>query len=240
MPRSGTSLVEQILASHPQVYGAGELTALTDAIGAHTARAWTGGRPYPECLDGLTVEVADRMAAGYLATIDALDTTATYVTDKMHQNFAHVGMIDLLFPDAYVIHCTRDPLDTCLSCYLSFLQGNDHAQDLEHLGFFYRDYQRLMGHWTSVLDVPIIEVKYEDVVRDTEVQTHRLLDWLGLPWDDRCLRYYENRRAVATLSAEQVRKPIYTSSVGRWKHYERHLGRLISALGDTLKELPAG
>lgn len=231
MPRSGTTLVEQILASHPQVYGGGELTALPDALLAGTKDAWTLGDYYPKCLEGLSVRVANEIAELYLAAIKSLDSTSTYVTDKLHQNFAHVGVIALLFPDCHIIHCKRDPLDTCLSCYMSFLLGNNHTQDLKNLGLFYRDYERLMDHWKRILNLPMIEVQYEKLVYDTEGQTRRLLELLDLPWEERCLRYYETKRAVATLSNEQVRKPIYESSIGRWKHYEKHLGELMLALG---------
>ncbi|HEY7118772.1 MAG TPA: sulfotransferase [Tepidisphaeraceae bacterium] len=233
MPRSGTTLVEQILASHPEVYGAGELTALVDAFKAGTRQEWTQGQTYPDCLDRLTVRVADQMAGDYLAALASLDTAARYVTDKMHSNFLHLGMIALVLPGCHVIHCVRDPLDTCLSCYMSLLVGYPHTQDLTTLGLFYQDYRRLMAHWKSVLDLPILDVKYEDVVHDTRGQARRLLEFLDLPWDDRCLRYYEHRRPVATLSSEQVRRPIYTSAIGRWRHYQKHLGALISALGNA-------
>jgi hypothetical protein len=129
------------------------------------------------------------------------------------------------------MHCVRNPLDTCLSCYTNnFANGNEFAFDLSHLGAYYRDYQRLMEHWKQVLALPILDVRYEDVVLDTEAQVRRMLDFLELPWDERCLRFYENRRSVLTSSRDQVTRPIYVSSIGRWKFYEKHLNELIAAL----------
>ncbi len=143
----------------------------------------------------------------------------------------HLGLIQLLFPDCHVIHCTRSPLDTCLSCYFTdFADGNEFACDLEHLGLMFRQYQRLMAHWKQVVTIPIHEVRYEDLVLDLEGQSRRMIDFLALPWDDRCLKFYENPRRVYTASKEQVRQPIYLSSIGRWKNYQKHIANLIEAL----------
>ena len=231
MIRSGTSLVEQILASHPDVYGGGELAVLSRVANLASRDAWAEGDDYPEYLDSLSVRKANKMAGDYLAAVAALNDRAAYVTDKMPMNFLYLGLIGLLFPDCQVIHCTRDALDTCLSCYMTpFANGHEFTQDLRHLGAYYRDYERLMGHWKTVVNFPMIEVRYEDVVADTEGQARRLLEFLDLPWDERCLRFHENKRAVATASNAQVRQPIYASSVGRWRHYEKHLGELVEAL----------
>lgn len=232
MPRSGTSLVEQILASHPQVHGAGELAALSEIARSTHAADWTDGDPYPENMDAISVRKANRLAARYLQAIARLDDTATYVTDKMPLNFMYLGLIQILFPDCHVIHCTRDPLDTCLSCYMThFASGHEFAQDLSHLAAFYNDYRRLIAYWRDAVNVPVIEVNYEQVVRDLEGQTRRLLEFLDLPWDESCLRFFENQRPVFTASGEQVRRPLYASSVGRWKHYEKHLALLVEGLG---------
>ena len=226
MPRSGTSLVEQILACHPKVHGAGELNALRLAARASAAT-------YPEGLAGVSPTHLNQLAAQYLSSAGG-PRDVTYVTDKQPLNFLLLGLVELLFPGARVIHCLRSPLDTCVSCYLTnFEQSNEFKYDLAHLGAYYRQYVRLMDHWKHVLTVPVLEVRYEDVVRDTEGQARRMLEFLGLPWDERCLRYHESGRRVRTASTDQVRRPIYTSSIGRWKLYEKHLGDLVAALGET-------
>ena len=233
MPRSGTTLVEQILASHPAVYGAGELEHLRLIAKGSSGADWSEGENYPESLDGLSLARANRLAAQYLGMIDALDGgAATYVTDKQPLNFLILDLVEILFPNCHVIHCIRNPLDTCLSNFITnFEAGNEFKFDLAHLGAYHRDYRRLMEHWKKVLSVPVLDVRYEDVVLDTEGQVRRILEFLDLPWDDRCLRYYENVRRVRTASEDQVRRPIYTSAIGRWKHYEGQLGELIAALG---------
>src|SRR4051812_42444715 len=161
MPRTGTSLVEQILASHPQVYGAGELTALAQIAASLQDADWCEGQPYPECLDALTVRRANRLAAEYLATIELLNKDATYVTDKMPLNVLGLELVELLLPGSRVIHCVRDAIDTCLSCYLTgFSVANEFSFDLAHLGHYYRDYRRLVTHWKKVLSVPVLDVRY--------------------------------------------------------------------------------
>jgi Flp pilus assembly protein TadD len=237
MPRSGTSLVEQILASHAEAFGAGELEALSllsPALGPLVGAP--PGEPYLAQFERLSVRAADQLAVRYLAHIDSLKPgNARYVTDKMPENFLRLDLVQLLFPNARVIHCVRDPLDTCLSCFTShFETGNAHTFDLAHLGDYYADYRRLMSHWKRVLTVPIIDVRYEDLVLGPDAEIRRLLGFLDLPWDERCLRFHENKRKVKTASRDQVRRPIYTSSIGRWKHYEKHLGALMERLGVTV------
>ena len=228
MPRSGTSLIEQILSSHPAIHGAGELRALGAAYESLLAADWTEGLAYPQCLDTLSIRRANELANGYLLSIASAPADAIYVTDKMPQNFEHLGLAEVLLPDCHVIHCQRDPRDTCLSCYLTdFDHGHAFTCDLEHLASFYRDYQRQMAHWKSVLSLPILDVRYEDVVADAEGQTRRMLDFLKLPWADSCLSFHENRRQVATASKDQVRQPLYKTSVQRWKRYEKNLGPLL-------------
>ncbi|HEY7115496.1 MAG TPA: sulfotransferase, partial [Tepidisphaeraceae bacterium] len=159
---------------------------------------------------------------------------ARYVTDKMPANFLFLELVQLLLPGCRVIHCVRAALDTCVSCYLTnFASGNEYKLNLTQLATFYRDYRRLMEHWKRVLDVPMLEVRYEDVIIDTHSQARRMLEFLDLPWDERCLNYYENKRRVKTASEDQVRRPIYTTSIGRWKHYEPYVGELLTALGRT-------
>jgi tetratricopeptide (TPR) repeat protein len=234
MPRSGTSLVEQILASHPAVFGAGELRDIPQIVASLPASLGTL-RQYPHCLELLTQEVVDAQAQRYLDQLARLAHDASRVTDKLPGNFQHLGLIALLFPQARVIHCLRDPLDTCLSCYfLDFTAQHPYAYDLTHLGLYYRHYQRLMRHWRGVLDVALLEVQYEDLTAHQEEVSRQMVDFCGLEWDDRCLRFHETKRLVYTASYDQVRRPMYTKSRGRHRHYEHHLGPLKAALaGDV-------
>jgi len=233
MPRSGTSLVEQIVGSHPAVHPGGErmdvpraAAALPGVLGTRT--------PYPECVAGLTAAAADRLAGAVLAAWGAGDEGAERLTDKLPQNFLHLGLIALLFPGARVIHCARDPLDTCLSCYFQpFVATHQpYAFDLGALGHYYRQYRRLMRHWAGALDLPLLEVRYEDLVARQEAVSREVIAFLGLDWDDACLRFHESARTVYTASYAQVRRPMYASSAGRWRRYAAHLGPLIEALGD--------
>lgn len=231
MPRSGTSLVEQILSSHPAVHGAGELSILQDIATGLNNAPWAAGEGFFGSLEQLSIRRANQLAARYLAKISRANDAATYVTDKFPLNSRNLWLVQLLFPDAHIIHCVRDPLDTCLSCYMTdFASGNEYAQDLDTLCRFYHGHENLMRHWKRVLDVPILEVRYESVVENIERQTRRMLGFLRLPWDEGCLRFYEHRRHVATASQAQVRRPIYRSSVARWRHYQRHLAPLIGRL----------
>ena len=228
MPRSGTSLIEQVLASHPDVFGAGELDYLPRlAIDLQLERAAQKGSVEP-----LSTTEANALARQYLNALEALNPTAKYVTDKQSTNFMYLDLVQALFPDCHVIHCLRDPLDTCLSCFMTDMDAADEFPfgDLRQLGVFHRQYRRLMDHWKQVLNVRMMEVWYEDLVTDLEGQTRRLLEFLGLPWDRQCLEFYKNARPVLTASREQVRRPIYASSVGRAAHYRTHLSALINAL----------
>lgn len=231
MPRSGTTLVEQILACHPSVFPGGELQSLRDTVTESVGAPWAAGAPYPQYFDDMSLGQANRIAARYLADLDALNRDARYVTDKQPWNFLILDIVELMFPQSKVIHCVRGAMDTCVSCYTTnFEQPNPFKYDLADLGAFYRDYVRLMRHWNRVLTVPILEVRYEDLVLDTPMEVRRILNFLELPWDERCLKHYENKRSVRTASVDQVRRPIYTASIGRWKHYEAHLGPLIAAM----------
>ncbi len=228
MARSGTSLVEQIIASHPLARGAGELTKIADLIAGFERAPGT----YPEAAAELDAKASRRLAAAYESHLcQVAGGGATRVTDKMPTNFMHLGFIALLFPRARVVHCLRDPLDSCLSIYFQhFHHGNDYAHDLADIGFFYRQYRRLMDHWRQVLPLAIHEVRYEELVADPEGQVRALIEFLGLPWDERCLAPHRSRRAVQTASTWQVRQPIYASAIGRWRHYDKHLGPLKQAL----------
>lgn len=225
MPRSGTTLVEQILGAHPDVAAGGELTTIEDIAFALP--------DYPAGAGRLSDAERSERSARYLAHLEAIDPTAERVTDKMPQNFLHLGLVARLLPGAAIVHCRRDPVDTCLSCYFqNFQHGNPYANDLRDLGAFYRDYVRLMDHWRQVLPLEIIELGYEDLVSDPEPEVRRLLDRLGLAWDAGCLRFMDSRQAVLTASQWQVRQPIHGKSVGRWRHYKDHLAPLLAELGE--------
>jgi len=235
MPRSGTTLIEQILDSHPQVHGCGELpdvgvlaNRLPDSQGAI--------HKYPRGVVFLNEETCTGLAREYLQRVESLSGGAGFVTDKMPQNFQFLGLIALLFPGAKVIHSLRDPMDTCLSCYFQNFRFQDtilgFSTDLENLGYYYKQYQRLMAHWRATLANPMLDVNYEELVADQETITRRMLEFCGLPWDDRCLRFYKSGRAATTASYNQVRQPMYRKSVQRWKHYEQYLEPLKRALSD--------
>jgi hypothetical protein len=231
MPRSGTTLIEQILASHPKVFGAGELTSFERAVGdisstIHQAPA------YPEIALHMSREHFQELGRRYLDAIRQLAPAASHVTDKMPLNFVFVGLIHLALPDATIIHTVRDPADTCISCFSRlFTEGNFQTYELRELARYYRRYEGLMAHWHRVLPPGrILDVNYEDTVADVEGVTRRILSHCGLPWDERCLDFHRTERAVRTSSATQVRKPIYTGSVGRRHVYGPLLEPLLEEL----------
>lgn len=234
MPRSGTTLTEQILASHHAVVPGGELSTMLNNVRQVGKLAGTG-RPYPYGVPALGAAEMDELRTRYLARLDRLSTSAARVTDKLPFNFMHLGLIALLFPAGRIIHCSRHPLDTCLSCYFtSFAQEIGFASDLRSLGRYYLDYRRLMAHWRTVVPIPILEVNYEETVADLRPAVRRILDHCGLDWDDACMEFHTTDRGVRTPSRWQVRQRLYASSVGRWKHYERHLQPLRELLAPTL------
>ncbi|HTH17333.1 MAG TPA: sulfotransferase [Magnetospirillum sp.] len=225
MPRSGTTLVEQILASHPQVHGAGELRALQALV--------DGLGDYPAAIKQASPDMLARLGEAYVARVAPLAQGRRHVVDKMPANFLHAGLIRLILPNARIVHCRRDPVDTCLSCYTKlFGAEQSFTYDLAELGAFHRAYQALTAHWRKVLPQDrFIEVDYEAVVDDLEGQARRLVDFLGLPWDDACLKFHETTRPVRTASVNQVRQPIYKTSAGRWRKHAAHLQPLLKALG---------
>ncbi|MFK2878729.1 tetratricopeptide repeat-containing sulfotransferase family protein [Rhodanobacter hydrolyticus] len=235
MPRSGTSLIEQILSTHPDIYGAGELPNLDSLIFNFAAEAGLPGNRYPEIASSLSKDAFLRLGKAYIEQVWTLAPNATRITDKMMSNFMHIGMIRQMFPGAKIIHAMRDPMDSCFSCYATLFAKNnlDFSYELGSLGRYYVSYIALMRHWHKVLPAgSILTLHYEDMVTDTEGQARRLLDYLELPWDSRCLNFHENKRAVRTASAAQVRRPIYKSSVARWKHFETHLAPLLDIVKD--------
>ena len=236
MPRSGTSLIEQIVASHPQAAGAGELAylgklchGLSNELGSET--------PYPECVSDLTTRKGRRLAGGYLDVLGASREAGERVTDKMPTNFLYLGMIALLFPRAKIIHCEREPLDTCLSNYFQLYgPAQFFSYRFEDLVSYYQDYRRLMAHWREVLPIEIHRVVYEDLVEAQEKVSRVLIDYCGLPWDDACVSFQQTERRVHTASNWQVRQPVYQHSSGRWRHYEPYLPESILSLKE--KPLP--
>jgi len=229
MPRSGTSLVEQILASHPAVVGAGEIRNLKQLV-AELPTELGSPADYPECLAGLDRPVSRRLAERYLQGLRSLGKGKPRVTDKVPMNFHQLGLIATLWPRATIIHCRRDPRDVCWSCYFQNFREVYFACDLRKLGAYYRQYERLMAHWRKVLPVRILDVCYEELVENLEQLSRDLVAFCGLPWDDACLRFHQTRRIVRTSSNLQVRRPVYKSSVGYWKNYETYLGPLLEAL----------
>jgi tetratricopeptide (TPR) repeat protein len=234
MPRSGTSLVEQILASHPQVYGAGELTLLQrelmSALGASSLRDLVHmdiGR-----FTAMPAAQRQAVAAKTLAAMRRLAPDAARITDKMPQNFLLLGLLHAFFPGAKIVHCRRDPLDTCVSCFtVLFGDGQEFAYELAELGEYYGMYAALMKHWEHILPAgSLLTVDYEEVVADVRKSAERLLAHCGLPWDEACVSFHENRRPVQTASVYQVRQPVYKSSLGRWRRFSRYLDPLRQAL----------
>lgn len=230
MPRSGTTLVEQILASHPRIYGAGELAILPDLINAGAF-----GGNFPETAPALTADAWRSVGQAYARALRSKAPDALRLVDKLPLNFQLIGLIRTALPHARIIHVMRDPLDTCLSCYFTlFANGLGFADDLSDLGRYYRGYLKLMQHWQAVLpETAILQIRYEDLVANYEVEARRLVDYCGLAWDSRCMDFHKTVRPVETASTLQVRRPLYQTSVGRAEYYREWLGPLIEALGDT-------
>ncbi len=227
MPRSGTTLVEQILASHPQVQGAGELSSLRLAVESQGA--------FPQSLLNCSAPDLARIGHDYLERIKPLADGKDRLVDKMPGNFVYAGLIPLILPGARIIHCRRDPVDTCLSCYSKQFAGEQmFSYDQAELGQFYRDYEVLMNYWRQLLPAEsFIEVDYESVLDDLEGQAKRLIDFIDLPWDEACLDFHKTQRVVRTASVNQVRQPLYKTSKGRWRAHAEQLGPLLAALGMT-------
>lgn len=230
MPRSGTSLVEQILASHPNVFGAGELPYIDNIIQEMVEQS-KAGFAYPKDINTLEKGDLQSLSERYLSLIPDKATKKAFFTDKLPSNFWHLGFIDMLFPNAKIIHCARNPIDTCLSCYFKHFSGEHvYAYDLESLGQYYKIYEQLMAHWKETLRLPVYDLNYENIIENQESETRKLLKFCHLEWNDHCLNYYDTKRSVSTASHDQVRKPIYTSSVNRWEKYATHLTPLLSIL----------
>jgi len=229
MPRSGSTLIEQILSSHPQVWGAGELLDFPRL--ALESIAKVTGQSFPQNVGALGQQQVVDLAQTYLKRLRGHAEGQAFITDKMLANFTLVGVIQLLLPDARIIHCRRDAVDTCLACFRQyFTDRQPFAYDLAELGRYYRLYDELMNHWQQVLPGRVLEVNYEDILSDQAGQTRRLLDYCKLPWDDACLDFHRSERVVKTASLAQVRSPLYKGAAGRWRHYEKHLAPLLAEL----------
>jgi tetratricopeptide (TPR) repeat protein len=231
MPRSGTTLLEQVLASHSQVFGAGELETFKEAVGPRAAGQDLPAA-YPDLVASLTPERIAEIGRTYSAQVRALAPQAPRIVDKMPLNFMFVGLIHLALPKARIIHIRRDPLDTCVSCFSRLFTGNQpFAYDLSELGDYYRSYEDVMAHWNSVLPPDVmIDVQYEALVEDLEGVSRRVLKHCGLAWEDACRDFQNTKRTVRTASLRQVREPLYRTSIGSWRRYQKFLGPLREAL----------
>ena len=235
MPRSGTTLIEQILASHGDVHGAGEINDLAEAA-ADLGGGLGSALHRPEVVSRMSGDDFRRLGANYVQRIRRAAPSARRIVNKMTENFRFAGLIALALPNARIVHVRRDPVDTCVSCFSTlFLKNLSYTCDLAELGRYYRAYDALMSFWRDVLPQGVmIDVQYEDVIADIEGQGRRILDHCGLAWDPHCLDFHRNQRAVRTASLAQVRRPLYANSVGRWRRYEAFLEPLLASLGPSL------
>ena len=238
LPRAGSTLLEQILASHSQVDGTQELPNILSL--AHRLRGRgtsTESSLYPANLHDLSAEQFEEFGRAYIEDTKYHRKGAPFFIDKMPNNFRHIGLISLILPQAKIIDARRHPMACCFSGFKQlFAEGQEFTYGLEEVGTYYRDYVGLMRHWDDVLPEKVLRVHYEDVVTDTEVQVRRLLEFCGLPFEKECLSFYETDRSVRTASSEQVRQPIYTSGLEQWRHFEPWLSPLKNALGQALTE----
>jgi tetratricopeptide (TPR) repeat protein len=242
LPRSGSTLIEQILASHPLVEGTQELadiTMIARTVGRRTTRAETSA--YPRALEKFSADELRALGEKYLeSTRIQRKTDRPYFIDKMPNNFAHVGLIHLILPNAKIVDARRHPLGCCFSCFKQhFARGQAFTYELGEIGRYYRDYVELMAHFDDVLSGRVHRVFYERMVEDTEGEVRRLLEYCGLPFDESVLKFHENPRAVRTASSEQVRRPIFREGLDQWRNYEPWLGPLVEALGPVLPAYPA-
>jgi tetratricopeptide (TPR) repeat protein len=237
LPRSGSTLIEQVLASHSLVEGTHELTELNRI--ANEMNRDSTGKGYPAVLLDAGADRFHQLGTEYLERAGRFRTGAPRFTDKMSNNFRHIGLISLILPNAKIINARRHPLDCCVSCYkMLFSRGQKFSYDLRDLGEYYLQYQRLMDHWHEVLPGFMLDVDYEQLVGDFEGQVRRILDFCALPWEPSCLEFHRNTRAVRTASAEQVRQPLYSTGIHRWRDYERQIAPLIDLLRPVLERRP--
>jgi len=222
MPRSGTTLVEQIIANHKNVYGAGELRDLTQIIKENFLV--NDKIKFPEKFNIKDQNFFSNMGTKYLENLDRYNTNKNYITDKAPLNFKWIGLIKLILPKSKIIHCTRDPKDTCLSLFKNFFEGElNFSYNLEEAGKYYKLYQNLMEFWKQLLPDFIYDISYEKLVENQEFESRKLLDFCNLDWDKNCLTFYRNKRGIVTASFAQARKPIYKNSVNSWQNYKNEL-----------------
>jgi tetratricopeptide (TPR) repeat protein len=246
MPRSGSTLVEQILASHPQVIAGGELkdfpAAMVQVLGKGQTPAQFKPQALIENIESVTASQWLALGAEYVRRVDsALSTGAPYqrMVDKMLMNFSYIGLIHLALPNARFIHTRRSPVETCLSCFSRLFSNVPFSYDLRELGRYYREYDAQMRHWRNVLpEGALIEVNYEDIVGDTEQQARRIVAHCGLEWDPACVGFHTTRRTVQTASSAQVRQPIYKTSLEAWRPATEHIQLLLDGLGPKLAATP--
>jgi len=240
LPRSGTSLTGQVLASHSQVVGLGEsdlaqrsFESLPSLLGSTSSAV--------DCLGRIDHETSVKLAGGLLAKVEAIAGRGSFVVDKMPDNYLYLGLLAILFPRAKFIHCRRDLRDTAVSCWSMSFTHLNWASDLGNIASRFAAYRSLMHHWERVLPVPVLQVDYEEIVSDFETTARAMIDWCGLDWEPACLDFHEAKGIVRTASLAQVRQPIYRRSVGRWRNYEEQLGPLLGQLNeiDTLGSAPA-
>ena len=232
MPRSGTTLTEQILASHPLIWGAGERTDFNDILKDMEFDTLRSPN-FPQSIREVSARTIRELGSRYVESIGRGARGSLRIVNKLPHNFEFLALIALAFPKAKIIHCRRDPMDNCLSCFMqSFNKSHAYNRDLETLGLYYREYRRLMRHWKAVLPLEIFELPYEEMVAGQERMSRSLIAFTGLDWDDACLAFHDTERSVSTPSRWQVRQPIYRSSVKAWRAYEKHLDLLKAALGD--------
>ena len=224
LPRSGTTLIEQILAGHPQVFAAGELSL------AHEDFEMLGESKegVAERIGRLDAAAIRAVAQRHLDQLGEFSTAALRVADKMPENYLYLGLLATLFPRAKFIHCRRDLRDVAVSCWMTDFTQIRWSNHPDHIVSRFQQYQRLMEHWRRVLPVPLLEIAYEETVADVEAAARRLVDWCGLEWEPACLEFYKAKGSVRTASVRQVRQPIYTRSVARWKQYQQTLAPLLS------------
>jgi len=241
MPRSGSTLVERILSSHPDAGSVGESPAFSDSLplaeGAAPRRPAMTAWLADNLSTGLLKKIAKKYLSATLSTGGAPGTNGRcgHVVDKMLLNYLHIGLIRLALPEAKIIHCRRDPVDVGFSIWQTIFEPDiPWAYDMREIGRYYRAYARIMAHWNKIFPGDIYTADYEALVTNQEAETRRLLSFCGLAWDDRCLRFHENEQPVNTASTAQVRRPLYKDSARKWKKYEKHLGPLIEALGDAV------
>lgn len=232
MPRSGTTLIEQILDAHPDGVGVGEAKEI-DILASRMSSKIGSRAPYPACISELTADHVAMFRADYEeAQARHGFGPATVLVNKNLENYIHLGLIAMIFPDAKVIVPRREPRDIAVSCVMSNFKAEKHPylSTLEHIALAYRQWDRLMAHWRTALDLDFLEVPYEKLVHDQESWTRQMLEFAGLSWDERCSRFWQSGRTVMTLSYDQVSRPMYDSSIGRWKNYEKHLAPFDAAM----------